>query len=174
MDATAEGATRADAETPQKPILPEANAGSKRRKGGEPIEVDSQDKDAEKEKRKHVTKAVTAAVNLKKEAMLASQTRADILSQIGNNGDWAWANNEKTLGCLRECRQAIEDFKKSSDFWSQNFLQAQFAQYARRTWDDKYVLTEAARGGELDKLNRAMGRANDKTQRMHQQFMNDP
>ena len=65
MDATAEGATRADAEAPQKPILPEANAG-KRRKGGEPIEVDSQDKDAEKEKRKHVTKAVTTAVNLKK------------------------------------------------------------------------------------------------------------
>ena len=128
--------------------------------------------DQESARKKELTKAISSAMAAKKDAMLAMQTLSDILGKIASDDTWKWANNDHQLRRLRSGRDKIQDFKKASDFWEQCFLQGNaFANHAKKTWDDHFIMTETARTEDLKKLTASVTKQNESAHRMHLENM---
>ena len=129
--------------------------------------------DRETARKKELTKAISNAMAAKKDAMLAMQTLSDILGLIASDSTWKWANNEHQLKRLRAGRDKIQDFKKGSEFWEQRFLLGNaFANHAKKTWDEHYIMTEAARTDELKKFTASVTKQNEAAHRIHQENLN--
>ena len=102
--------------------------------------------------------------------MFASQTCADLLTKIANDDDWK-IFNDKMLDKLRKCRDTVEEFKNKSKFWESCFLKGSaFASYAKKTWEEHYILTEAAKSVNFEVAVKKLGAQCDTMQRMHQEF----
>ena len=123
--------------------------------------------DAEKSQRKTITKTLQAVEKTKKDAMIAMQICADLIQSIATNPEWSWANSPQNLKKLREQRQEVEQFKDTSDFWKQAFMQEKFAQYAKKNFEDNVIASEGARASELDSRVTALHAESDRIKRMH-------
>ena len=130
--------------------------------------------EAAKKRKKELAASVQAAIKAKSAAMIICADVHDLSNKIATHEDYSILSQPKTLKLLREPRDALEAFKKSSDFWelcfsSQDVLKA----LKTKNFDDAYIAKECARIGELTMLTDKVNGASLKLKKIQQDFMFD-
>ena len=100
-------------------------------------------------KQDHFREQFNQAEKMKKEMQEVTTSSQDLLAVIANDPEWSYWNNVDALAPLRKARQALEPKKNQSPFWRQWVLQAKFAVYARKSFDDATIKKELAKMGGI-------------------------